>query len=189
MLKIAEYVVLVDENDNEIGKEEKIKAHENGGKLHRAISVFIFNPKGELLLQRRALTKYHAPGLWANTCCSHPRPKESAEQAARRRLKEEMGFTCDVEEMFSLIYKADVGNGLTEYEYDHIFIGIWDGEPEPNPEEVAEWKWESVENIEKELKENPEKFTPWFRIIFPKVVEYIRKHQISFFSKSLKSKQ
>ncbi len=175
MWTLTEYVVLVDENDNEIGKEEKLKAHQNGGKLHRAISVFVFNTKGELLLQRRALTKYHAPGLWANTCCSHPRPGESVKDAAKRRVKEEMGFECEVEEMFALIYKADVGNGLTEYEYDHIFIGIWEGEPNPNPEEVSEWKWVKVEEIEKDIKQNPEKYTPWFRIIFPKVMEYLNK--------------
>ena len=175
MWTLTEYVVLVDENDNEIGTEEKLKAHQNGGKLHRAISVFVFNTKGELLLQRRALTKYHAPGLWANTCCSHPRPGESVKDAAKRRVKEEMGFECEVEEMFALIYKADVGNGLTEYEYDHIFIGIWEGEPKPNPEEVSEWKWVKIEEIEKDIKQKPEKYTPWFRIIFPKVMEYLNK--------------
>ncbi len=171
---MPELVVLVDENDREIGVEEKIKAHENGGRLHRAISVFVFNSKGELLLQRRALSKYHAPGLWANTCCSHPRPGESAEQAAKRRLKEEMGFTCELKEIFSLIYKAHVGNGLTEHEYDHVFLGFWEGEPHPAPEEVCEWRWASVEEIEKDLKENPGKYAPWFRIIFPKVVDHLK---------------
>ncbi len=174
VLYLPEFVVLVDENDKEIGVEEKLKAHQNGGKLHRAISVFIFNSKGELLLQRRALEKYHAPGLWANTCCSHPRPGESVEQAAKRRIKEEMGFECEVKEIFSMIYKADVGNGLTEYEYDHVFIGFWEGEPMPNPKEVCEWKWASLEEIERDMKENPEKYAPWFRIIFPKVAEYVR---------------
>ncbi len=168
-----EYVVLVDKNDNEIGIEEKLKAHENGGKLHRAISVFVFNSKGELLIQRRALSKYHAPGLWANTCCSHPRPGESVKDAAKRRVKEEMGFECEVKEIFSLIYKAYVGKGLTEYEYDHIFIGYWEGKPKPNPEEVCEWKWISLEELKKDVRKNPKKYAPWFRIILPKVVEYL----------------
>ena len=167
--------MLVDEKDNEIGVEEKIKAHENGGKLHRAFSIFVFNSKQELLLQRRALTKYHAPGLWANTCCSHPKPGEELEKAAHRRLREEMGFDCELRKVFHVIYKAYVGNGLTEHEFDHVFIGYWEGEPEPNPEEVCEWKWASLEEIEKGIKESPEKFAPWFRIIFPKVVEYLRK--------------
>ncbi len=172
---MPEFVVLVDENDNEIGAEEKIKAHQNGGKLHRAISVFVFNSKNELLLQRRALTKYHSPGLWANTCCSHPRPGESIEHAARRRLNEEMGFTCDLKEVFSLIYKAEVGNGLTEHEYDHIFIGFWEGVPKPNPEEVCEWRWSNMDEIERDMKENPGKYAPWFRILFPRVREYLGK--------------
>jgi isopentenyl-diphosphate delta-isomerase len=168
-----EYVVLVDENDNEIGIMEKVEAHKNGGRLHRAISVFVFNDKGELLIQRRALTKYHAPGLWANTCCSHPKPGEDAKSAAERRLMEEMGFTCEVEEIFPVIYRADVGNGLTEYEYDHIFVGYWNGEPDPNPEEVCEWEWKSMDEIKEDMEKNPEKYAPWFRIIFPKVYEYI----------------
>ncbi len=169
-----EYVILVDENDNEIGTMEKIEAHRNGGKLHRAFSVFVFDSDGRLLIQRRALTKYHAPGLWANTCCSHPRPGEDVLSAARRRLMEEMGFTCEVEEVFSVIYKADVGNGLTEYEYDHVLIGNWEGEPNPNPEEVCEWEWKNLDEIKEDMEKNPEKYAPWFRIIFPKVVEYIK---------------
>lgn len=173
-----EYVVLVDENDNELGIMEKIQAHKHGGKLHRAISVFVFNSEGKLLLQRRALTKYHAPGLWANTCCSHPRPGEDALSAAKRRVKEEMGFECEVEEIFSVIYKADVGNGLTEYEYDHVFIGHWDGEPEPNPEEVSDWEWKDLDEIKKDIEENSEKYAPWFRILFPKVYEYVRLNSV-----------
>ncbi len=168
-----EYVVLVDENDREIGIEEKIKAHENGGKLHRAFSIFIFNKNGKMLLQRRALTKYHAPGLWSNTCCSHPRPGEEVEKAAHRRLREEMGFDCELKWLFATIYKADVGNGLTEWEYDHVFIGTFDGEPEPNPEEVCEWKWISIEELVEDVKKKPEKYTPWFRILLPKVLDFI----------------
>jgi isopentenyl-diphosphate delta-isomerase len=170
--------VLVDENDNEIGIEEKIKAHENGGKLHRAFSIFVFNSRGELLLQKRAETKYHAPGLWTNTCCSHPRPGESLEDAVHRRLKEEMGFDCELKRVFHVIYKADVGNGLTEWEFDHVFIGKFDGEPKPNPEEASDWKWVSLEEVERDVKEHPEKYTPWFRIILPKVIEYVKNHKI-----------
>ncbi|RLJ08892.1 MAG: isopentenyl-diphosphate delta-isomerase [Candidatus Aenigmatarchaeota archaeon] len=169
-----EKVILVDEKDNEIGTEEKIKAHQNGGKLHRAFSIFIFNSQGQMLIHRRAAIKYHSPGLWTNACCSHPRPGESLKEAVHRRLKEEMGFDCELEESFSFIYKADVGNGLTEWEFDHVFTGRFDGEPEPNPKEVDDWKWMNIDELKKDIEQNPEKYTPWFRIAFERVVNHLK---------------
>jgi len=172
-----EEVVLVDEHDKQIGTMEKLQAHMNGGRLHRAISIFVFNKKGELMLQKRAMTKYHSKGKWSNTVCSHPRPNERLEDAAHRRIKEEMGFDCPLKEEFSFIYKADVGEGLTEYEFDHVFFGTYDGEPKINKEEADDWKWASLEEIGKDMKENPEKYTPWFRIIFDRVVERLKSSQ------------
>jgi len=169
-----EKVILVDEKDNEIGTEEKIKAHQNGGKLHRAFSIFIFNSQGQMLIHKRAKTKYHSPGLWTNACCSHPKPGESLKEAVHRRLKEEMGFDCELEEVFNFIYKADVGNGLTEWEFDHVFIGRFDGEPKPSPEEVDEWKWMNIDELKKDIEQNPEKYTPWFRIAFERVVNHLK---------------
>lgn len=163
-----ERVILVDEKDNEIGTEEKMKAHQNGGKLHRAFSILIFNSKNETLLQRRALKKYHCPGLWSNTCCSHPRPGETVLEAAHRRLKEECGFDTDLKEIFSFIYKVNFDNGLTEWEFDHVLVGKYDSEVKPNPDEVEECKWIEMEKLKKEVEKNPEKFTPWFRLILQK---------------------
>jgi len=169
---MTEFVVLVDENDKQIGTEEKLKAHQDGGKLHRAISILLFNKDGQLLLQRRALSKYHAPGKWANTCCSHPRENEPVEEAAFRRLKEEMGFENTMEKVFEIIYKADVGNDLTEWEYDHIFFGMYNGNPiMPNPEEVSEYEWKTIEDIKEDIKNNPEKYAPWFVEILKKIEE------------------
>ncbi|NOZ82014.1 MAG: isopentenyl-diphosphate Delta-isomerase [Candidatus Micrarchaeota archaeon] len=168
-----ELVVLVDENDREIGTEEKLKAHREK-KLHRAFSIFIFDSKGRLLLQKRADSKYHCGGLWTNTCCSHPRPGESVMEAARRRLREEMGFECDLEILFPFIYKADFENGLTEYEYDYVLIGRYEGKIDPNPEEADGWAWFTPEEVKKEMERSPEKFTPWFRIAFPRVIEELR---------------
>ena len=170
-----EEVVLVDEHDKQTGTMEKLQAHMNGGRLHRAISIFVFNKKGELMLQKRAMTKYHSKGKWSNTVCSHPRPNEKLEDAAHRRIKEEMGFDCPLKEEFSFIYKADVGEGLTEYEFDHVFFGTYDGEPDINKEEADGWKWASLEEIAKDMKENPENYTPWFRIVFDRVVERANK--------------
>lgn len=157
-------VILVDRKDKEIGKEEKIKAHKEG-KLHRAISVFIFNRRGETLLQQRAKTKYHSGGLWANACCSHPLRNEDLREAAKRRLKEEMGINCDLKEIFSLLYKVKVGC-LIEHEFDHIFTGKFEGEPKLNKKEVGDWRWISKEELKKDLKENPENYAPWFKIIW-----------------------
>jgi len=160
-------VILVDERDNQIGTEEKLKAHKEA-KLHRAFSVLVFNKKGELLLQKRAKTKYHSPGLWTNTCCSHPAPGKDLMQEAKKRLKEEMGFECDLKESFSFIYKANLGD-LTEYEFDHVLLGNFSGDPFPNREEAEDWKWIGLQDLEKDIKENPEIYTPWFRIIFNRV--------------------
>ncbi len=164
-----EYVVLVDEKDREVGTEEKIKAHENGGRLHRAFSIFIFNSRGQMLLQQRASTKYHFCSLWSNTCCSHPRPGEKLEDAVHRRLKEEMGFDTELKEMESLIYKASFKNGLTEWEFDHAFIGFFNGNPEPNPDEVDDYRWISLDELKKGLAGNPDKYTPWFKIFLKKI--------------------
>ena len=161
---MTEKVILVDENDSQIGEEEKLKAHQEG-KLHRAFSIFIFNGKNQLLLQRRALTKYHSKGLWTNTCCSHPRIGESVQKAAERRLEEEMGFTCKMEEVHEFIYREPVGEGLTEHEYDHVFAGKLEGKPRPNSEEVMEIKWLNKNELLTDIKKNPEKYTEWFKII------------------------
>jgi isopentenyl-diphosphate delta-isomerase len=162
-----EKVVLVDEKDKEIGIEEKIKAHREG-KLHRAFSIFIFNSKGELLLQKRAKSKYHSGGLWSNTCCSHPRPKETMEEAVKRRLKEEMGIECEVKFFDKIIYKAKVGD-LIENEIDYIFVGNFDGNPKPSKDEVEDWKWIKLNDLKNDIKKNPEKYTPWLKIILSKV--------------------
>ena len=167
-----ENVVLVDRNDKPMGLMPKLEAHEKGV-LHRAFSVFILNRKGQLMLQRRALDKYHSPGLWTNTCCSHPRESESIIEAGLRRLKEEMGFTTPLEPMFSFIYKSKFDNGLTEHEFDHVLLGYYDKPPFINAIEVSEWKWMSLEKIILEIKNKPEDFTVWFKIIFERFYNHI----------------
>ena len=164
---MKEKVILVNEKDEQIGLMEKIEAHEKA-LLHRAFSVFVYNDKNEVMLQQRALSKYHSPGLWTNTCCSHQREGESNIDAGKRRLMEEMGFTTELEETISFIYKAPFDNGLSEHEFDYILIGKYDGEPNINPDEVAAWKWMSLETIKKDLQENPANYTAWFKIIFDK---------------------
>ncbi len=165
-----ELVQLVDEQDHQLGVMEKMQAHREA-KLHRALSVFIFNSKGEMLLQRRAAHKYHSGLLWTNTCCSHPRPEESTLDAAHRRLFEEMGMSCDLQHQFSFIYKAELDNELTEHELDHVFFGCSDSAPMPNPEEVAEWSYEALHTIDTNIKAKPELFTEWFKLIFDQVKE------------------
>ena len=168
-----EKVILVDENDRAIGTMEKMEAHQRG-LLHRAFSIFVFNTKGELMLQQRAFSKYHSPGLWTNTCCSHPREGEKTLEAAHRRLVEEMGFDTSLEEKFSFVYYSDkVGRGLIEHEYDHVFFGVYDGEPDINREEVAAWKFMPVDEIKKDMKQSPEKYTVWFRIAFDEVLKNV----------------
>lgn len=170
---MSERVVLVDEEGNEIGTEEKLEAHKNGGKRHRAFSIFVFDSKGRLLLQKRAEGKYHCPGLWANTACSHPRPGEGMEEATRRRIQEEMGFSCPMEEILTFKYTAEFENGLTEKEFDHVFVGKYGGDPQPNPEEVGDWKWVEPEDLVKDVEENPGKYTPWFRIVLDRVLDFV----------------
>lgn len=168
-----EKVILVNEKDEQIGLMEKIEAHEKA-LLHRAFSVFVFNAKNELMIQQRAHSKYHSPGLWTNTCCSHQREGESNVDAGKRRLQEEMGFSTDLKDTISFIYKAPFDNGLTEHEFDHILVGNFEGEPDLNPDEVAEWKWMSLEAIEADMKENPKIYTEWFKIIFDKYYSHIQ---------------
>jgi isopentenyl-diphosphate delta-isomerase len=162
---IEEKVILVDRNDNQTGLMPKMEAHEKA-LLHRAFSVFVFNDKNELLLQQRAKEKYHSPELWTNTCCSHQRDGESSIEAGKRRLKEEMGFDCELEEVFSFIYKAPFDNGLTEHELDHVMTGYYSKDPEINPEEVAGFKWMKLEEVKADIERYPEKYTEWFKIIF-----------------------
>ncbi len=160
-------VILVDENDNQIGLMEKIEAHEKA-LLHRAFSVFIYNNNNELMIQQRALHKYHSPGLWTNTCCSHQREGENNIEAGKRRLFEEMGFSTELEETISFIYKAPFDNGLTEHEYDHILVGKYNQDPQPNPEEVSDWKWIGLDKLKQDIELNPSHYTEWFKIIFHK---------------------
>ncbi|WP_417875568.1 isopentenyl-diphosphate Delta-isomerase [Winogradskyella sediminis] len=173
---IEEQVILVDENDTKIGLMPKMKAHEKA-LLHRAFSVFVFNDKNELMLQQRALHKYHTPGLWTNTCCSHQRDGESNLEAGKRRLQEEMGFVTELQEKTSFIYKAPFDNGLTEHEFDHIMIGYYNEDPNINPEEVASWKWMPLEDVESDIEKNPQLYTAWFKIIFEKFYEFINVNQ------------
>jgi len=162
---MEELVVLVDKNDNQIGLMPKMEAHEKAV-LHRAFSVFTFNNKGELLLQQRAAHKYHSPLLWTNTCCSHQREGETNIEAGKRRLQEEMGFTTELKEVFSFIYKAPFENGLTEHELDHVMVGDFDGEHNINKEEVESYKWMLLEDVKNDIENNPDIYTEWFKIIF-----------------------
>ena len=171
-----EKVILVDTADTPLGMMPKMEAHEKAV-LHRAFSVFILNHKGELMLQQRALHKYHSPGLWTNTCCSHQRLGETNIEAGKRRLYEEMGFSVPLQELFSFIYKAPFDNGLTEHELDHVMVGYFEAEPTINPEEVAAWKWISLEELEQDLSRKPENYTVWFKIIFDRFYNHIKQIQ------------
>jgi len=165
---MAEQVILVDDKDRELGAMEKLEAHEKGV-LHRAISVFIVNSKGEWLLQQRAVNKYHSGGLWTNTCCSHPMPGESSRKAAERRLFEEMGLKADLKELFHFTYREAMNNNLTEHELDHVFVGQSDAVPKINPSEVRAWKYLSFAEIQASAQESPDQFTLWFLKIMEKV--------------------
>jgi isopentenyl-diphosphate delta-isomerase len=167
---MLEEVLLVDEFDRPVGTMEKMEAHLKA-RLHRAFSVFIFSPKGEMLLQRRALSKYHSGGLWTNACCSHPRPGEETCAAARRRLSEELGFDVPLEKIFEFTYRSEFDNGLTEHEYDHVYVGYYDQAVHSNPEEVSEWRWLSPEAVQSELDASPEDFTAWFHVAWPLLKE------------------
>lgn len=164
-------IILVDEKDREVGVGEKLKIHQEG-KLHRAFSILIFNSKGQMLLQRRAKTKYHSPSLWSNACCSHPKPNKKLLDEAKRRLKEEMGFVCDLKESFSFVYKAKVED-LIEYEFDHVFLGKFDGNPKPDKAEVEDWKWVVFKEVKKDVEKNSENYTPWFKILLDKVYDKV----------------
>lgn len=170
-----EKVILVDKLDKEIGTMEKQEAHIKGV-LHRAFSIFVFNSKKELLLQRRAKTKYHSAGLWTNTCCSHPRPNESTKQAAKRRLKEEMGMSCNLSKQFDFIYKAILTNGLYEHEFDHVYFGTSNDPPTINLSEVDTYEYKTLEVIKKEIKNIPERYTEWFKIFFVQVEKFYNKN-------------
>lgn len=164
-------VILVDENDNVTGEAEKMQAHLDG-LLHRAFSVFIFNRKGEMLLQQRAMHKYHSGGLWSNACCSHPEPGEETDSAAVRRLREEMGITTSLQKLFSFVYETKFGNGLTEHEFDHVFAGEYEGEIDVSEEEVMTYRYESMEDLKLRLKQTPEQYTAWFHLAFPRIHEW-----------------
>ncbi len=166
-------VILVDEQDNQVGTMEKMEAHEKG-LLHRAFSVFIFNKKKQMLLQRRAIDKYHSGGLWTNACCSHPRPGEETIVAAQKRLQEEMGFSTDLKTAFSFTYRASFENGLTEHEFDHVFTGSFDDPVEPDPHEVCDYCFMTIEEIETDILLHPAKYTEWFKIALPMLKEYLQ---------------
>ena len=168
-----EEVILVDVNDTPVGTMPKMEAHEKAI-LHRAFSVFILNKEGQLMLQQRALHKYHSPGLWTNTCCSHQRMGETNLEAGARRLQEEMGFEAPLEELFSFIYKAPFDNGLTEHELDHVLLGHHNAVPEINTEEVASWKWMDLDQVAKEIITMPDQYTVWFKIIFDRFYKHIK---------------
>lgn len=164
-----EIVILVNKDNKKIGVEEKMKAHKEG-KLHRAFSIFVFDSKGELLIQKRAKTKYHSGGLWSNTVCGHPRPNENYTKAIHRRLKEEMGFDCKLEKLFCFIYNTGFVNGLIENEYDCVFVGKFDEKPNPNPKEVSDYKWITLKDLNKDIRKNTNKYTVWLKIVLNKLI-------------------
>lgn len=166
-------VILVNEQDEATGVMEKMEAHRKGV-LHRAFSVFIMNDNGEMLLQQRALDKYHSGGLWTNTCCSHPLPGETVEAAAHRRLFEEMGFDCALTSLFAFTYRTEFDNGLIEHEYDHVLVGTYNSIVNPDPREVNAWRYTSPAIISRQLQEQPAQFTSWFQLAFPKLIGNIK---------------
>ena len=165
-----ERVILVDEDDRAIGAAGKLEAHREG-RLHRAFSIFVLDGRGQLLLQRRARSKYHSGGLWTNTCCGHPRPGEETEAAAHRRLREEMGFDCPLRPVFHFVYEAELDDGLREHELDHVFVGRYDSDPAPDPEEAEAWRWTSLEEVARDVERHPDEYTVWFRIALPSLIE------------------
>jgi isopentenyl-diphosphate delta-isomerase len=168
-----EEVILVSPQDEEIGYMEKMEAHQLG-LLHRAFSVFLFNSKGEMLLQKRALSKYHSGGLWTNACCSHPRKGETIEQAASRRTREELGCEPELQKIHTFIYKATLDNNLIEHEFDHVLFGNYEGEMNLNVNEVSEIVYLPIQQIRQEMNEQPDKFTVWFKIIFEEVISILQ---------------
>ncbi|NVK52594.1 MAG: isopentenyl-diphosphate Delta-isomerase [Flavobacteriaceae bacterium] len=176
---LEEQVILVDTDDRQIGLMPKMEAHEKA-LLHRAFSVFIFNDKGELMLQQRAVDKYHSPLLWTNTCCSHQREGETNIVAGKRRLQEEMGFSCELEEVFWFVYKAPFDNGLTEHELDHVMVGRYNKNPKINKEEVAAFKWMPLVAVKKDIENRPELYTEWFKIIFKESYDKISNYKFLY---------
>ncbi|MFH1225129.1 MAG: isopentenyl-diphosphate Delta-isomerase [Candidatus Diapherotrites archaeon] len=173
MAEKKEMVTLVDKSDNIIGYEDKGKAHDGRGKLHRAFSVFIFNGNGEMLIQKRAEGKRLWPGYWANACCSHPKEGEGYAEAAEKRLKDELGFTTRLRPLFKFQYRAAYGDRGSESEMDQVFSGTYDGKVDANPGEVAEWKFVDVTELQKDVKRNPDKYAPWFREALGKVISHV----------------
>ena len=172
-----EKVILVDKEDNQIGLMPKMEAHLKG-KLHRAFSIIIFNSDRKILLQKRASTKYHTPNLWSNTCCSHQREDEDNIDAGKRRLNEEMGFVTNLYNFSSFIYRVEFSNGLIEHENDHIMLGVFDGTPKPNPNEVDEWKWIDIDILVEDMQINPDHYTAWFMIIMNNYYESLKKWKL-----------
>jgi len=166
---VKQQVILVNQKDEEIGIEEKIKAHLDG-KLHRAFSVLVFNSKMELLIQQRSKSKYHSSGLWSNTVCSHPRPRKNIIKEAHKRLKEEMGFNCPIRKLFVFHYRRGFENGLIEDEIDHVFIGKYEGKICPNPKEVLNYKWITIKELKNDIAKNPDQYTYWFKLIIKKLI-------------------
>lgn len=165
---MKEFVVLVDEKDNEVGTGEKLETHQKA-LLHRAFSILVFNSRGEMMLQQRAKSKYHCGGLWSNACCGHPRPGEGVDSAAKRRLMEEMGFECDLQEVKTFIYRVKFDNGLAENEFLHVFRGNFDGLPKINSDEADDWKWIGMDELREDIKQNPGKYSYWFKLILEKL--------------------
>lgn len=170
---MTENVILVNGQDEALGLMEKMEAHRQG-RLHRAFSVFVLNTKGELLLQQRALHKYHSGGLWTNTCCSHPRQGELVEAAAHRRMEEEMGFDCPMEKVLEFTYKAELDKGMTEHEYDHLFVGRFEGRPQINPDEVMDYRWQNLDDLDQHISKHPEEYTAWFKIIWKEFLAKVK---------------
>jgi isopentenyl-diphosphate Delta-isomerase len=171
-------VVLVDERDRPLGQAAKLPAHEHGGRLHRAFSVFVVDRAGRMLLQRRAPGKYHFGRLWTNACCSHPAPGEDVTSAARARLREEMGLDVPLVKLFEFVYRAeDPATGLTEHEYDHVFLGQYDGVPQPDPAEVEAFEWVDPRALLGDVRARPERYTPWFRIALERVIDHLERNR------------
>lgn len=165
-------IILVDEADREVGSAEKLSAHRDGGRLHRAFSIVLFDPRGRMLLQRRAAGKYHFGGLWTNACCGHPRPGEELAAAARRRLREELGVDAELREVFSFVYTAsDPRSGLTEREFDHVFVGALDADLRPDPDEIDALRWVDCAELLREVRAHPDRYTPWFADLLQRLPE------------------
>jgi isopentenyl-diphosphate delta-isomerase len=170
-------VILVNENDEEVGAMDKLEAHRQA-RLHRAFSIFIFNDEGHMLLQQRATHKYHSGGLWTNACCSHPAPGEATHNAAGRRLQEEMGFSAPITKIFDFTYRAEFENGLTEHEFDHVFLGLYNGPVNPDPAEVQDYRFADLDNIKQSMQQEPGAFTAWFHIALPLLEKWLLKNKM-----------